>query len=144
MEPVNGQYQMTRRRGCAEMMTRSKRKLMQHTNLTNLPEFAQIMVQQLGGLGKLQSMISATLFVYDQETLSLSFRFKGSRNANYFKITLNSSNLYDLEFWQIPSTGQSAKGAEPTLTYKTDDIYYDSLIDVFERVTELRLSLTSK
>jgi len=95
---------------------------------------AEITIQQLGGFGKLQAMVGANNFVQSKEEAWVSFKFKGSKVANYIKIHLNGNDLYDIEFGKI--WGHKYKVVE-----KLDDVYFDSLVELFEKTTGLYLRL---
>ncbi|NJN07554.1 MAG: hypothetical protein HC815_06005 [Richelia sp. RM1_1_1] len=96
-------------------------------------EIAEIILQQLGGKGKLVMMIG--VWNIKVEDNSVSFRFKGSQVANYIKIILDASDTYNLEFMLI----NSAKGiCEEKEKYSM--IYADMLISTFEEYTGLYLS----
>jgi hypothetical protein len=97
-------------------------------------EIAEIILQQLGGKGKLSMMIE--MWNIKVEDNGVSFRFNGSQVANYIKIVLDPSDTYNLEFMQI----NSAKGiCEEKKRYSM--IYCDQLINTFEEYTGLYLSL---
>ena len=86
----------------------------------------------MGGQNRLVLMTGANNFGVLGN--SLSFRFKGSKKANYLRITLNSMDTYDLEFGKVHGTNYKVV---KTLTY----IYSDQLIEIFENTTGLMLSL---
>lgn len=95
-------------------------------------QVAEIIVQQLGGFGKLKCMVAANNFGTSGD--NLSFKFKGSKIANYIKITLNSLDLYDVEFGKI--WGHNYK-----VIKEVNGVYNDQLIPIFENTTKLYLSL---
>ena len=64
----------------------------------------------------------------------LQFGFGLNRKMNTVRITLNSNDLYDIEFWQI--TKKTCK-----LVSEYPDVYCDMLVDIFESETGLYLSL---
>ena len=88
-------------------------------------------IQQLGGIGPLRAMVGANNFIRRGEN-SMSFRFKGSRRMNYFQITLNAMDTYDLEFGQIRKAGYVERK-------NLEGIYADQLIETFEETTGLHL-----
>lgn len=96
---------------------------------------AQTIISQLGGMGKLTSMIGAWNFKEEEKPDGISFRFKGSKIANYVKITC-VSDLYVIEFMLI-----STKNGECKVGKKYKDVYCDMLVSFFEDYTKLRLSL---
>ena len=92
---------------------------------------ATIIFQQLGG-NKIIAMTGATHFAKDE--YSLRFKFKGSQKSNCVKITLNSMDLYDVEYFKI-------RGANFKKVTESKGIYYDMLVKDFESTTGLYLSL---
>lgn len=98
-------------------------------------QIAEIIGQQLGGLGRLKVMIGAKDFLYSSEDTYLSFKFmKGNQGINYCNIRLNGSDLYELTFGKI-------RGHNYTVIKTYDDIYCDQLKSIFESTTGLYLSL---
>ena len=95
---------------------------------------ANTTLEQLGGSRRLVAMIGAKDFMSSEEGRALSFKFKGSKKANYVKITLNDLDTYDIEFGKIWN-----------LTYKVKmeiaNIYGDQLRGVIEDFTGLYLSM---
>ena len=90
---------------------------------------------QLGGLGRLKAMTGANTFVAHEG--SLSFRFKGCKHCNYCKITLDPNDTYTVEFGNIRKFTFTAKD---TLSH----IYNDMLMDTFEDITGLYLTLSPR
>lgn len=69
----------------------------------------------------------------------LSFRLPGNPGfvrdgINYVKIELNGSDLYDVTFGRIHGTKYTVKAT-------VEDLYFDSLQEVFTRYTGLETSL---
>lgn len=96
---------------------------------------AQTIIKQLGGAGKLKAMIGAWNFKQENKSEGISFRFKGSKIANYVRITC-VSDLYIVEFMLI-----SAEKGECQEKEKYRDVYNDMLVKIFEDYTKLKLSL---
>ena len=69
---------------------------------------------------------------------SLSFRLPAGK-INYVKITLNSLDLYDVEYRYCKIT---MKKCVNDLIHESKGLYFDMLRGDFERVTGLRTSLT--
>lgn len=88
-------------------------------------------IAQLGGHGRLKAFVGAQNFMVGTD--SVSFRFKGSKKANYLKITLDPSDTYILEFGKI-------RGHEYKVTKTLENIYCDQLVEIFEDTTDLFLS----
>lgn len=64
----------------------------------------------------------------------VSFKFKGSRKANFCKVILNSMDTYTVTFGKI-------RKYELTKVQTFEGVYNDALKDLFEDVTGLYLSL---
>ncbi len=99
----------------------------------NLAEnVAQTIFKQFGG-GRAMAMIGGTP-VADGNSLRIRFKTRAANGANFFKITLNGMDTYDLEFGRVRGT-----------TYKViktfNGAYNDMLRDIFRKETQLNLSL---
>lgn len=95
---------------------------------------AKIILEQLGGQGKLVVMTGAYNFIGFPN--GLSFKLK-SRKANYVKITLNAMDLYDVQF-------QKLFGMKSKVVAEYDDLYFDQLIPIIEKETGMYLKLFKK
>jgi hypothetical protein len=95
---------------------------------------ANEIVRQIGGMGRISAMIAAHNFQATDN--SVTFKFKGSRKANIIKITLNSMDLYDLEFIKYSPSKYTL-----TTVKEENGIYNDMLKDRIEQFTGLYLSL---
>lgn len=99
----------------------------------------------MGGSNRLKLMIGASDFYSEDEGRTLTFRFKGSNKANCFKITLNYKDLYDIKFIKVHRVNVKKLLAGthklPTVVYTAEDVYVDSVKELFERFTGLYLSL---
>ena len=105
-----------------------------------------IILQQLGGSGRLWSMIGAKDFMSDNGGKTLRFKFpnRSKSKPNMIKITLTSMDLYDMEF------GRTGMKKDPNFPIKSPSytkmktikgVYDDMLKGIFEKETGLRLSL---
>jgi len=90
-------------------------------------------IKQLGG-NLFIMMTGAKDFVKDREGRSLTFKFgRGfSLPVNCCKISINSEDLYDMEFYKI-------RGLKTDLVKTCKGIYCDMLAEIFEQETGLRL-----
>jgi len=95
---------------------------------------AECIFDQMGGTGRLSVMLGATGFTYCCDNAYVLFKFKMCKTFNYIKITLNSMDLYEIEFGKI-------WGANIKNVTKFDGIYADQLKPLFEKETGLYLSL---
>lgn|ERR1700690_3399474 len=96
---------------------------------------AMEIIRQLGG-GHFIAMTGACQFVYDHKLdyANVTFKFKGSRVANYCKITLDGSDTYVVEFLKITATALKTVAEHK-------GIYNDMLQAYFTEVTGLHTSL---
>jgi hypothetical protein len=92
---------------------------------------AEILIQQLGGLGRLRAMIAAHSFMAGAN--SLNFQFKGSRAANRVAISLEN-DLYNVAFY-------AGRGVNVRKVAEQTGVYAESLRQVFEGFTGLYLSI---
>ena len=84
---------------------------------------AKTILSQLGG-NKFRVMTGAKNFLDHGDALSMRFG-RNSSNSNYLKVTLNTSDLYDLRFSKVTKMGEE----KSIKTYH--DIYCDTLVDTF-------------
>jgi hypothetical protein len=96
------------------------------------PEIAKTILQQMRGMGRLKCMLGAYNFA--DHGNGVSFRFKGSKVANYIKVTLDADDTYSFELGKI-------WGHQYKVKKSYDSIYCDQLVEIFERDTGLYLSL---
>ena len=89
-------------------------------------------LQQLGGTGRLNAMTGAYNFL--DHGNAVSFRFRGSRAANYVKIELDASDTYTVTFGKV-----SRYALTKVQDFST--VYVETLRELFERVTGLDLTL---
>ena len=93
---------------------------------------ANTIAKQLGGTRRLSAMIGAKNFTGDDN--SLKFSFKGSKKANLLKVTLNSSDLYDMTFCKV-------RKFDFEDIREVKDVFCEDMKQIFERMTGLYLSL---
>lgn len=96
-------------------------------------EVANTILQQLGGRGRLSMMVGAYNFIALSN--GVSFRIKNPK-ANYVKIVLTPSDLYDLEVGRI-------RGSTYKVVFEQRGIYVDMLKKSIEKATGMYLSLYS-
>lgn len=97
-------------------------------------EDANIIIEQLGGFGKLKAMVAAQQYYIDDENSSVGFKFKGSEIANVVDIKLTALDLYDITFKKI-------QRFEVTIVKQFKGMFAEDLIPTFEDFTGLYLSL---
>lgn len=101
--------------------------------MENSNTVAKIILQQIGGLNKVNAMIGLKNLGYTENSLQFGIKIRGSA-ANFVKITLNSLDLYDIEFGNIRGYNYKQKS-------EFNNIYCDDLKKLIEKETGLYLSL---
>lgn len=96
---------------------------------------ATTILSQMGGSRALKLMLGANNFSShkDEGLGGLSFRFKGSRKANYLKVILAGNDTYSMRF------ARSTKGERyiyDVVEFK-QEVYFDQLCEIFRDVTGL-------
>ena len=94
---------------------------------------AREILNQLGG-NKFRVMTGAKNFMGFSEGLVMKIG-RNSSNSNYLKITLNSMDLYDMEFAKVSRMGEKKSVTEYS------DVYNDMLTDVFTKHTGMYTKL---
>ena len=94
---------------------------------------AKEILNQLGG-NKFRVMTGAKNFMGFSEGLVMKIG-RNSSNSNYLKITLNSMDLYDMEFAKVSRMGEKKSVTE------YNNIYNDSMVEVFEKHTGMYTKL---
>ena len=94
---------------------------------------AETILKTLGG-NKFRMMTGAKNLAGDENSLSMRIG-RNSSNSNYLKITLNSMDLYDMEFCKLTRMGEKKSVTE------YNNIYNDMLTDTFTSHTGMYTSL---
>ena len=94
---------------------------------------AKTILEQLGG-NQFRMMTGAKNFVDCGDALAMKIG-RNSSNSNYLKITLNMMDLYDVKFSKL-----TRKFEEKSVT-EYNDVFCDSLVEVFERHTGMYTKL---
>jgi hypothetical protein len=117
-------------------------------------EIAETIAQQLGGIRRLMLMCGAKDFLAIEN--GLTFRIgQNEKRVTHVQIKLNGSDLYDLEFLRIVKPPMNttkpdrsdyleAKPIRREVLSTSEDVYNDSLMDVFENHTGLYLTLRKR
>ncbi len=95
---------------------------------------ADQIVQQLGGMQRVQSMIGPTQFIGQRNGVSLKFANKAARRPNYVLITLESDDTYTMVF-------KRGRGLNYKTTNTLDQVHAEDLRDFFTQETGLHLKL---
>jgi len=85
----------------------------------------------MGGLNLLKMFVGGHTFV--DHGNGLSFKFKGSKVANYMKVTLTPLDEYNVEIGKI-------WGQKYTVKKEVNGVFFDQLVEIFEDTTKLYLS----
>lgn len=97
-------------------------------------EIGKEIFRQLGGM-KMVAMTGAKNMLYHPDGFSWKMPSNFAKNKiNYVKVTLNSGDLYDIEFGYIRSLNYKVVSNVP-------DVFNDNLRDVIESETGLKLKL---
>ena len=94
---------------------------------------AKTILEQLGG-NKFVAMTGAKNFGGTEDSLSMRIG-RNSSNSNYLKITLNSMDLYDMEFCKLTKMGEKKSVKE------YNNVYNDMMTDIFTKHTGMYTSL---
>ncbi len=94
------------------------------------PAVSKIILEQMGGLGRIARMIGGNSFAYTDKTLR--FSWKARSKSNQVLVTLRPDDTYDVEFFRLGRKTHK-------LITKYEGIYCDGLIEVFETETKLYL-----
>mgnify|MGYP001575726484 CR=1 FL=1 len=100
-------------------------------------EAARTVISQLGGMGRLRTMVGAydLLRGYDEAGWpAFSFKFKGSKSFNFARITLTPLDVYAVRIGKV-------SGYKLINVKDFTDIYAEQLRPLFERTTGLYLSM---
>ena len=94
---------------------------------------ARMILDQLGG-HKFRVMTGAKNFLDHGDALSMRLG-RNSSNSNYVKVSLNSMDLYDVRFSKL------TRKFEEKSVKEYNDVYADSLVEIFESHTGLYTKL---
>ena len=94
---------------------------------------AKTILEQLGG-NQFCMMTGAKNLVDCGDALAMRIG-RNSSNSNYLKITLNSMDLYDMKFAKLTRMGELKSVKE------YDNVYNDSIVEVFEKHTGMYTKL---
>jgi len=92
------------------------------------------LTQSNNGANRLKAMIGAKDFVKTDDMIAFRFPMKALNKANCVRITLNSMDLYDVEFGYL-------RAGKYTERSKVENMYSDMLYNHFETETGLNLTL---
>jgi hypothetical protein len=94
-----------------------------------------IILKQLGGMGRLKAMIGARHFVALPKGVAFKWPARQRSKGNYVEITLRGDDTYDMQFQTVGRMGDSKKREKYT------GLYADMLIKTFSKQTGLALRL---
>lgn len=100
-------------------------------------DVAKTILDQLGGVGRLQSMTGAKDILFDSN--SVQFKFKNRTGPNYCKVTLDPDDTYTVEFGRFVTGRLVKKNLQNIVEF--EGMFASQLISLFEVETGLALSL---
>lgn len=102
-------------------------------------EVGRIIIQQLGGPGKLKAMLGVTSVYEPDHKPGVGFTWPNRQRSkgNACEITLDPDDTYSVRFFNL-------SGTDKKLVKMYDDVYADSLINIFENQTGWYLRLASQ
>jgi len=101
--------------------------------MTNNQIIAGEILNQLGGINKLNAMLGLKHVIAIEKGVSFKIKVAGAK-CNYIKIVLNGNDLYDIELGKI-------RGDNYKIKHEYIDIFFDKIKEIIERDCEVRLSL---
>lgn len=107
--------------------------------MTTNRQIAQTILNQMGGVNRLQAMTGAKDFLILDNGVQFSFA-KAIAGINRVTIRLTADDLYDIEFGSVRKS-RVTHLPEYTKRDETTGVYADRLKPIFERATGLFLSL---
>ena len=87
-------------------------------------DVASIILEQLGGMGRLRAMLSARDFAKSENSLTFKWPNKDLLRGNTLKITLDPSDTYTMQFYAV-------RGGQSKLVKEFTDVYADQLTTIF-------------
>ena len=101
-------------------------------------EITVIIIEQLGGIGRLKKFTAARNFVDYGNGVSFKFDNVTNIKINFCKVIYDEGeDLYNVEFGYI-------KGLNYKKCKEITGVYFDQLVDIFEEETGMYLSLFSR
>ncbi len=111
-------------------------------------EIANTIIKQMGGSSRLSAMVGAKNFLALDS--GVRFNFKLNTKMNRCEIELNDMDMYDIKFfknYKITGREKTIEAMDKKITRShtvvdsTEGVYGDTLTQIFETITGLRLSL---
>ena len=104
-------------------------------------ETARTALKLFGGTSVMKAMLGAKDIFYSNEDNSFQFKFKGSKTANYFKMSYDEGkDLFNLEFGKISKKKDKDLGImlpDYKVVKILEGVYIDQVIELFEKITGL-------
>lgn len=97
-------------------------------------EIAKTILAQMGGMARLSGFIGAKNFCIVEKGVTFRWSGKSKNKTNFLKVTLNGSDLYDVEFCRLYAM-------KFTVIETFENLFFDQLIKTFEEQTGLYLTL---
>lgn len=103
--------------------------------ITRMSVTAETILDQIG-INRMSMMIGVNAVMHAENSVQVRFRARGLNGINLFKITLDPSDTYNVQFYKITKNGA-------TLKREFSDVYADMLIDLIETTTGLACQLST-
>ena len=133
MELQRGSYEAQMGGGAAQSFTLKRTASMAVTS----NQIAKTILDQMGGMRRLQSMIGARNFVHDSNSVSFKWPSRqGAKKGNYLKITLRGDDTYDMEFMHLHNYRTKT-------VQKYEGVYAEDLSRLFVEQTGLLLRIAA-
>ena len=106
-------------------------------NKTEALQTAETIFSQFGGQQRLKFFVGANTFTFhnkpEKEEVDATFKFKMYSKANLVKVIYHRCpDVYTLQFWKVTKK-------QNKLVNSYSDVYFDQLIELFEKETNLVL-----
>ena len=97
-------------------------------------EIAKTILDQMGGTGRLKAMLGVQQFIARPHGVAFKWPSRQPSRGNYVEILLTPADEYDMTFYQV-------RGMDNKKVKEFKGIYFDQLVELFERQTGLYLRL---
>jgi len=96
---------------------------------------AETILEQMGGINRIRAMTGASNFAAESSGVSFNFPNRKRSKGNAVRIEYNAGqDLYDMTFYNVSIRGIKKVGS-------FSGLYFDQLIEIFEKQTGLYLKL---
>jgi hypothetical protein len=95
--------------------------------MANENDIGLIILQQMGSAARIARMIGAS-FARVENGIGIKWPSRQPSKGNYVEIVLEPSDTYKMTFYNL-------RGGSKKVVREVDDVYFDMLIDIFEKQT---------